>query len=294
MTRADEPEPCQSLAEWNGRECDWESPADRALAGGFAADRLGYAFAAGYQAAIEQLLGERLPTAAVCATERGGATPQAIETTLSEGRLNGLKTFVTGAQEAKLLVVFASLGRDDQGLNRLRAVKLPAHRLGISLKKAPPTPFVPEIPHAQAHFEQVHVEEAEQLPGDGYTDYLKPFRTVEDIHVHLALTGWLVQVGRRKKWAEPCMEQLLALLVGLRGLAGACPSEPSVHLALQGSFSLLTEFLEQQQDWLLENAPFWSRDRALLRVAQGVRTRRTAVAWSKTRLGQLPDRVQKT
>jgi hypothetical protein len=52
----------------------WECPVDRALAGGFAADRPTWAFAAGYQAALQRLLPVADPAriAAICITERGG------------------------------------------------------------------------------------------------------------------------------------------------------------------------------------------------------------------------------
>lgn len=51
---------------------------------------------------------------------------------------------------------------------------------------------------------------AEVLPGDGYDDYIKPFRTLEDVHVHLALGAFLlgdsaphwerVEPGERARW----------------------------------------------------------------------------------------------
>ena len=49
--------------------------------------------------------------------------------------------------------------------------------------------------------------EADLLPGDGYDIYLKPFRTIEDIHVHAALIGYLVGVARRLEAPlRPCRQ----------------------------------------------------------------------------------------
>ncbi len=36
----------------------------------------------------------------------------------------------------------------------------------------------------------MHVADDELLPGDGYDDLLKPFRTIEDTHVLAAAVGW--------------------------------------------------------------------------------------------------------
>jgi hypothetical protein len=42
-------------SRWQAEIDRWPSPADRAAAGGFFADRLGFAFATGYQAALSAL-----------------------------------------------------------------------------------------------------------------------------------------------------------------------------------------------------------------------------------------------
>ncbi len=78
----------------------FEVPVDAAAAGGFVADRLAWAFASGYQAAIASLLGDRSDTnRAVAVTEAGGNHPRAIESRLvghPDGgyRLSGRKTHI--------------------------------------------------------------------------------------------------------------------------------------------------------------------------------------------------------
>ena len=79
----------------------------------------------------------------------------------------------------------------------------------------PATKFVPEVPHAQLQFENLKVKEAEILPGDGYDQYVKPFRTVEDIHVQAAVLSYLMREGQRLSWPQHWLERLSALLAAL-------------------------------------------------------------------------------
>ena len=149
-----------------------------AVSGGAAADRLGVAFAAGYAAALRALVpdlprGER---AALCATEEGGGHPRAILARFDGATVTGRKTFVTGGLDAVRLLVVARDGGDV-----LRLVSVSARGPGVVFVPLPPTPFAPEVGHAALQLEGAP---AELLPGDGYTDYLKPFRTIEDLHVN--------------------------------------------------------------------------------------------------------------
>ena len=64
---------------------------DEAIVGGFAADRVAYAFAAGYQAALRALVPDlsRESIASFCATEQGGAHPRNIQTSLTPTQSGG-------------------------------------------------------------------------------------------------------------------------------------------------------------------------------------------------------------
>ncbi|MBJ6763052.1 acyl-CoA dehydrogenase family protein [Myxococcaceae bacterium JPH2] len=290
-------EPCEPPA-LDGVEAWWQrhrallprfpDAADLALAGGFSADRLGYAFASGYHAAhrclFPQLPAER-PTA-LCATEPGGAHPSAIQTRLvpdGEGwRLEGEKTFVTLGTRAELLLVVATEGQDAQGRNRLRLVAVDAQSPGVHVEALPELPFVPEIPHAELRLASVRVSASDVLPGDGYARYLKPFRTVEDCHVQLALVGWLSQLGRRHGWPESLREELLALAVMLRGVSHADPSASETHVVLGGALEQVRRTLTSAEpEWARVDAVTrerWERDRRLLDVAGKVRAKRLSAA----------------
>ncbi len=178
----------EHLARVKALQARFEDPVDRAAVGGVIADRLGYAFAAGYGAALQRLvpsLGDR--RGCLAATESGGGHPRAIQTKLAGGRLVGTKTFATMAPAADELFVVASVGERD-GKNELRVVRVPRGRAGLTIEPRPPWPVAPEIPHAIVTFDTA-VEEGDVLPGDGYDRYLKPFRTIEDVHVMAATVG---------------------------------------------------------------------------------------------------------
>lgn len=259
---------------------------DAAVAGGFAADRLGYAFLAGYQSALAALLPElpRDRAYALAATEEGGGHPAAIRTVLSEheGRwtVRGRKTFTTLAGLADGLVVIASRGAGEDGRNRLAAVLVDVDAASVTVADRPALAFAPEIPHAVVTFDDA---QATPLPGDGYTDVLKPFRTIEDIHVTAAATGWLVRVGRQAGWPEPVLQRLLGIVAALRGLGGCPPSSPGVHVCLGGVFDDVDRlFADIESLWDRVEASTrtrWERDRPLLAVAGRVRAQRLATAW---------------
>ena len=313
------PAPLPDVDTWWSRHReatrDIPTPIHRAMVGGFVADRPAYAFAAGYQEAIQCLLAGAIPDpgqakTALCATEEGGNHPRAIRTHLAvDGdrddtadriasgpagvpiyRMHGEKRWATLGSRAERYLVLASAGRqDDRGRNVLTAVLIPADRDGIAVTDAPAAelPFVPEIAHARLGFDNVLVKADEILPGDGYDRYLKPFRTIEDCHVHAALAAWQLQVARRAEWPEHAIEAILALLSGASALAAADPSSPATHLALAGLIAR-AETLAADHDgyWPRvdrETRARWKRDRALLQVAGKARKRRREVAWSRLR-----------
>jgi alkylation response protein AidB-like acyl-CoA dehydrogenase len=277
---------------WDATATDraaWTDPFDRAFAGGACADRLGFAFAGGYAEALRALVPELPPgsISALCATEEAGVHPRAIRTRLAPagpGRyeLSGRKKWATVASAASSLLVVASTG-EDAGRNRLRVVRVRADAPGVQLHPST-TPFVPEIPHAEVELTGVVATDADVLPGDGYDAYLKPFRTIEDVHVHAALAGYLIGVARRRGFPRDLEERLLVLAVAARSLAHADPRAATTHAALAGVLDLAHRLVGELEA-LWSAAPDaewsrWQRDRPLLRVAAGARAARRDRAWS--------------
>ena len=271
----------------------------RAMIGGASADRLSWAFAAGYGAALralvpDALLGEE-DLAALAATEERGAHPKGILTELRRDAagalsLHGKKRWVTMAPEAQwLFVVARDVAAPPSASDRpvLRVVRVARAAAGVTVQTLPPTPFVPEIPHAEIALDAVAVGAGDVLPGDGYDRYLKPFRTIEDIHVHAAALAWLGALARRPGFADAPVARISAVLAALHALARADPSAPTPHVALAGAIAGTESLLSDlDADWARAPAEVrarWDADRALFGVAGKVRAQRTARAFERLR-----------
>ena len=247
-------------------------------------DRLGFAFAVGYPAALQQMVEGVVLPSALCVTEAGGNSPRSIESTLEEEgdgyELRGVKTFVTFGNLAKTLIVVAKVGQKSDGRPDLAAVRIPSSREGVILKELSETPFAPEVPHTRVRFDGVQVRADERLPGDGYLEYVKPFRTIEDIHVVAAALAYLLGLSRRSEGSATLVAELAADLAALDRLREGRPLDPRVHIALHGVHRRLTrfardpDFIEVLESAAPDERARWERDQALLRVASKARDAR--------------------
>lgn len=286
----------ESLSSWFdhfGHYClPGQSSAANALLAGACADRLGYAFAGGYAAALQGLLHAReLRPAALCVTESEGNSPRHIQTTLSAAAgqdqdgyvLNGEKAFVTMADHAEWLWIAASRGEND-GRKDIVMVGVPRHSPGVTLVPLPALPFAPEIGHAKVKLENVYVDASEVLPQDGYADYVKPFRTIEDLHVSAAASGMLLAHALRRQWPQETIEAWLSLAHQWYALAHLPPASHATHLVLAGTMRRMQQLMESVTPLIEQDAEFasrWTRDRPLLNVATKARIQRTQNAWQQ-------------
>ena len=270
----------------------FDLPIDRAVAGGFLADRAAYAFAAGYESALRRLVPNLPdgPIVSLCVTEAGGAHPRGIKTHLVKdpsggGTLTGQKSFITAALEAEIMLVAASAGIGGDGKNLIRMVTVARNAAGVTVTPMPDLPFVPEISHGTVSFSAVPVHDRDILPGDGYIDYIKPFRTIEDIHVIGAVMGYLVRAALLFSWPREVCQRLLAQISAIAALAAADPLSPGTHLALAGLVDCFNRLIADiEQLWDRADAGTrerWTRDRGLLGVAEKARTARLSAAWSR-------------
>ena len=284
------PPDARTLADWWAATAEPRAAQgttiDRALVGGALADRLGFAFASGYGEALRALVPGLTGVTALCITEAGGNHPRAIETKLVavDGgyEVSGHKKWATVGSLASSLLICVTTGAET-GTNRLRMVRVRADAPGVTMTPSN-APFVPEIPHAEITLDRVRVSDADLLPGDGYDEYVKPFRTVEDAHVHGALLGYLIGVARRRNFAHDLIERLVALAITTRSAALADAKAPTTHIALAGTFSLVArEVAAVEALWSAspdEEWQRWQRDRVLLQVASKAREARRDKAWS--------------
>jgi len=289
---------CESVADWWPRHRaiarDHADPIHQAIVGGFVADRVGWAFASGYQAALRALFPEAPADriCALCVTEADGNSPKAIKSSLKQNGddwiLNGAKRWTTLGPDGALFFVAA---RDEAASGervRIRIALVDSTIEGLKIVKMPATKFVPEVPHARLQFENLKVKEAEILPGDGYDEYVKPFRTVEDIHVQAAVLSYLMREGQRLSWPQHWLERLSALLAALGKIADMPSTHAETHIALAGALAIGAGLIEETETFWLASATDpaalrWRRDRELLKVAGTARELRTKRAWDQLR-----------
>jgi alkylation response protein AidB-like acyl-CoA dehydrogenase len=300
LTAPVEAAPCEDVARWWTRHRalaqTWSDPVALAIAGGYAADRIGWAFASGYQAALRALLSDLPPDtiAAFCVTEADGNRPKDIRTTLERGgdagwRLSGSKRWTTLGPDGGIFIVAARDARVSGERPAIRMVRVPSASPGVTIEPMPPTRFVPEVPHAQLRFDGVALAAGALLPGDGYDDYVKPFRCIEDVYVSAATLAYTLREARRFGWPQDWLQRALAVLEALRGLAGEDPTAAATHLALAGALAAHAQLLEEADaHWArAEHAPDaaargrWLRDRELGSVAGKARALRTERAWQR-------------
>lgn len=293
--RAPAPRPMHSVDDWWAihRECaSGLDPFAEAVTGGVLADRAGYAFASGYQAALHALDpdGPRDGIACLCATEEGGAHPRAIATALAEAAggaltVTGRKKWATLGTAARYLLVVASAGSGPGGRNQLRVARILSNAPGVALRAMPAPPFAPEIPHAEIELASVRVDAHDILPGDGYERVLKPFRTLEDIFVQAALLAWLIRAAHERGFSRATTARMCALVEALRALAGRDPGDPLAHIALGGvQETSVATIAELDAEWATKPDEVWrswNRDRTLLGVASRVRAQRLEAAWRR-------------
>jgi acyl-CoA dehydrogenase len=219
-----------------------ESSVERALRAGHAADRIGFAFASGYVEALTRLdpRARRVPMA-LAVTEKGGGHPRAIltraEPVTGGFALTGEKSFVTLADHAARVLVVAKEGDRSDGTPKLAVFDVSLTSEGIQREPLPETPFAPEIRHAAVRFEGVFVPADARLEGDGYLDYVKPFRTIEDLHVLAAVTGHRLALARRLELGVDDLARGLALVAAIVGLSEVSAKSPAGHLVLDRVFT---------------------------------------------------------
>lgn len=287
-----------SVADWWPRWRDGAAraatPAAQALLGGFDADRVGWAFASGYQAALRALLPD-LPAdavAAFCVTEEAGNRPRDIRTQflpLPDGSLtiSGAKRWTTLGPDSSLLLIVGALPPAGDGARvQLKVARVPAAAPGVQLLPMPETRFVPEVPHARVQLDAVRVDAAALLPGDGYERYVKPFRTIEDAHVTLAVLAYLLRETRARGWPLAFAERLCATMVVLIDVAGSPADAPGTHVVLTGALAQAHAlYAEAGALWAQIGddpaAQRWQRDAALFSVAGSARSQRAARAWER-------------
>ncbi|MCL6270374.1 acyl-CoA dehydrogenase family protein [Sansalvadorimonas sp. 2012CJ34-2] len=259
-----------------------------AFLAGCRADRMAWAFCGGYQWAIRSLLPElteNTDVLALCISESGGGHPRKILSSLEpvEGGyvLSGKKTFITCGTEADRLLIAARTGEQADGKPDLKMLILPARGEGFSVSAMPALPIVPELPHASVVMDRITVSEKDVLPGDGYLQYIRPFRMHEDLHVQAALAGLIARKGFELEQQE-ILEESLSCFYALQGIK-LMGEEPSNALALSAVEPRLRELATRTINLISnsEEKSNWQRDVQIMEVAGKARAIRRKKAWDQ-------------
>ncbi|MCJ8168697.1 acyl-CoA dehydrogenase [Atopomonas sediminilitoris] len=265
------------------------SPLALALLGGKTAATPGLAFLTGYQAALRALC----PAApqglgALCVTENKSVRPNDMACRWDGQQLNGRKDFVTAADAAQWVLVAARCEAPEQPA-QIRLLELDCDQSGVQVELLPALAMMPDIGHARIHFAAAR---ARVLPGDGWDEYVKPFRSIEDLYVLTATVAWLFGVLQRAECDEPLRLQLLNLLSACAELTRHDARQADTHYLLAGAFSQFSALRGPIAQCMaaLDNpaAALWTRDQALLSFAQ--KARDTRLEKARQSLGL--DRVQ--
>jgi len=288
--------PADDLARFwrdtEGTRTRFPTPIDWAIAGGFESDRTAGAFLSGYEAALHVIVPalDARTLASFSVTEETGNHPRAIRATLEAkpgGRvaIRGRKRWGTLAPLADCVVAVVTKGSSEDGLPRLKAVLVPRNAAGLTVTTMPATPFVPEVPHAEIVLDGVELPETAVLAGDGYADFVKPFRTIEDLHVQAAVLGYSLSAATRFGFPFETRERLVALALAARAVAALDPRRGDTHVALAGLLAEISDVqaaAEPHWDRVADaERDRWYRDRGLAEVAAKAREKRRERAWER-------------
>ena len=288
----------ESMASWfdafNKQTRQFDRTIERAILGGRLSKNMGFAFASGYQSAVEALFQGQIVAegsrqiASLCVTEEEGNYPRAIKTCLVEenGRffLSGNKAFVSGANDAQRMFIACRTGEDDQGRPQLKMVSVPTDAIGVEIKSLPTLKFIPEVSHGSVSLDRIELSSAQILKDDGYTHYVKPFRTYEDLHVLAAVLGYRLGEAIDSGWSQDIIQAHLPLILAIRALGDMDLSQATVHISLAACRDQLMDLIEKTDSVFEQYNPqhyrFWLRDKVLLKVAIKAHKLRTEKAWN--------------
>jgi hypothetical protein len=139
------------------------------------------------------------------------------------------------------------------------------------------------VPHCAVELNAVELGPEALLPGDGYTQYMKPFRTLEDVYVAAATLAYLMQEARANRWPTDYIERLATALTAVQTIAQQAPLEAVTHILLSGALQTVRGLRDEATAlWAHVNdasAERWRRDCALFDVADTARRLRRDRAW---------------
>ena len=201
---------------------------------------------------------------AFCASEMGGNRPSAIETTVQHDAsgglvLNGRKRWATLGPMASHLVVIAS-ERQDSERNHLRAAVIPTDRSGVFIEEMTIPGSMPNslrLPHSLINLDGVAVDQNELMVGDGYSAFMKPYRTIEDAFGVAAQAASLLAMALRHGAEAEAVDGVVALIASLRAVVLEDLTQPSSHLVVSAAEKALPALIPAIAAHLPDDIASW-------------------------------------
>lgn len=287
-----------SMADWfndfNQQTRPFSQAIDRAILGGRLSLNLSFAFSSAYQSAIEALFKPtEILLSSFCVTEEQGNHPRSIHTRLFEenGQLwvSGNKSFVSGANDSQCLYIACRDERNGNGFDAddrpiIKMLRLTTDRDGVNVSPMPALGFIPEVSHGKVSLNCVLVKQSQVYPEDGYVDYVKAFRSYEDLHVLAAIASYRLGEAIDQKWSESVLEEHVSLILALRSLSDMDLRKSVAHIGLAACRSQMTALIDKTNSIFSKTHPeryqLWCRDKVLLNIAQKAHEKRTQGAWN--------------
>ena len=290
---------CETLSQWfpvwsaacgaYGRQ----SPYVTAIAGAVQSDRMAWVFFCGNQGAVQASFpvatsdGPRI--AAFCANETGRKLTT-IDTSLYTSNngtwLEGRKSWsLADVDDLDLFVLARAAGGPASGRGSLVVVRVPRTAPGVEMSEARPQSVVPELRHCEVGFAAVPIGDDQLISGDGYADFARPFRLVEDVFVTGCTLAFQLAHGHAAGWPTRWRQRCIAAIVTLGECASLDPSDPSTELLTAGALSLAGDVIEQADSFWSQqestSSARWVRDKPILGLGREARRQRAVSAWDR-------------
>ena len=175
------------------------------------------------------------------------------------------------ADVAKELIVIA---RTEDSLNAerpvLKAVRVTLPHSGAEITMMPNMGMMPEVSHGVVELNNV---QGQLLAGDGYMDFNKRFRSIEDAHLLMAFTGLILSNVLRHKLDDELIDDALVIVSALIAQDYSEGAFSVLHLnGINRSFLSLKSRFEKELDSISgEFKNDWSRDSKIFSLADKIR-----------------------
>jgi len=259
-------------------------PIDKAIIGGFLCQQFSFAFLAGYQAALEQMFPAVAPNQlkALCVSEAKGGHPKSIETSLVDQKITGIKTYITAGTEVEHLLILCKTNEVIKERPVLKIVHVPMDVDGMEVTNFE-LPFMKDIKHGKAAMNEISIKADQILDGDGYSQYTKPFRTLEDVCVSAAYQAMLLRQAIDHKWEDNLRDQLLLNIYTLKNILTLAPLEAETHLLLSAADHSFQIMLPAINKHIAENTEEhfkmdWEANKKILTLGEKIKAIRISKA----------------